>query len=194
MSFESPQAVHAATGQQVYVTDWLVIDQARIDRFAEATGDFQWIHVDPERASRESPYGGTIAHGFLTLSLLGKFYEDYLMAALPFCDMGLNYGLNRVRFTQPVPVDSRVRARFALAKVEDIAGGLQLTFEVTVEIDGIAKPACVAESVVRRYFAARSGSESAVPARAVPASGPALPDPPLPPAERPVPLRPEGKA
>jgi acyl dehydratase len=151
-TFDSPAAVHSAVGTEVCVTDWLEIGQDRIDKFAEATGDFQWIHVDPERARSEGPYGGTIAHGFLTLSLLGKFYEDYLMPALPFCDMGLNYGLNRVRFTQPVRVNSRVRARFVLVKVDDVPGGLQLTFGVTIEIEGAEKPACVAESVVRRQF------------------------------------------
>jgi acyl dehydratase len=151
-SFAGAADVHAAVGRELCVTDWLAIGQDRIDLFAQATGDFQWIHVDRARAAAESPYGGTIAHGFLTLSLLGKFYEDYLMAAMPFCGIGLNYGLNRVRFTQPVRVDSRVRARFVLAKAEDIAGGMQLTFTVTIEIEGADKPACVAESVVRRYF------------------------------------------
>lgn len=152
VSFDSPAAVHAAAGREVCVTDWVRVTQERIDKFAEATGDFQWIHVDVERARAASPYGGTIAHGFLTLSLLGKFYEDYLMDALPFCDMGLNYGLNRVRFTQPVRSGSNVRARLVLAKVEDVAGGLQLTFTVTFEIEGEQRPACVAESVVRRSF------------------------------------------
>ena len=150
--FDSAAAVHQAVGSEICVTDWLTIGQDRIDKFAEATGDFQWIHVDRARAKAESPYGGTIAHGFLTLSLLGKFYEDYLMPAMPFCDMGLNYGLNKVRFTQPVREGSRVRARFVLAKVEDVPGGLQLTSTVTTEIEGVAKPACIAESVVRRYF------------------------------------------
>ena len=151
-TFDSPAAVHRAVGHPVCVTDWLTIGQDRIDKFAEATGDFQWIHVDQVRAKAESPYGGTIAHGFLTLSLLGKFYEDYLMPALPFCDMGLNYGLNRVRFTQPVREGSRVRGRFVLAKVDDVPGGLQLTFTVTIEIEGVDKPACIADSVVRRNF------------------------------------------
>lgn len=137
-------------GQQVFLTDWVTMGQQRIDQFAQATEDHQWIHVDAERAARSSPFGGTIAHGFLTLSLLGKFYEDHL--SLPFCEMGLNYGLNKVRFTQPVRVNSRVRGRFVLAKLEDISGGIQLTFNVTLEIEGVDKPACVAESVVRQYF------------------------------------------
>jgi acyl dehydratase len=150
LHFEDAAAVHSACGSEVCVSDWLTVGQDRIDRFAEATGDFQWIHVDTARAAAESPYGGTIAHGFLTLSLLGKFYEDYLVAALPCFDMGVNYGLNRVRFTQAVRAGSRVRARFLLAKVEDIVGGLQLTFTVTMDIEGKEKPALVAESVVRR--------------------------------------------
>lgn len=152
ISFESPAGVHAATAREVCVTDWLAIGQDRIDKFAEATGDFQWIHVDVRRASEASPYGGTIAHGFLTLSLLGKFYEDYLPAAMPFCDLGVNYGLQRVRFTHAVRAGSRVRGRFVLSKVEDVPGGLHLTFTVTIEIEGVDKPACIAESLVRRYF------------------------------------------
>lgn len=158
LSFDSPAAVHAAVSREVCVTDWVEVTQERIDLFAQATGDFQWIHVDVERAKTSSPYGQTIAHGFLTLSLLGKFYEDYLMDAIPFCDMGLNYGLNRVRFTQPVLSGSKVRGRLVLAKVEDIAGGMQLTFTVTFEIEGQARPACIAESVVRRSFRKDGGA------------------------------------
>jgi acyl dehydratase len=149
--FADPAEVHAATGRELCVTDWVTIDQQRIDRFAEATGDFQWIHVDVERAA-SSPYGGTIAHGFLTLSLLGGLYEPYLQEALPFCDMGLNYGLNKVRFTAPVRSGSRVRGRFTLVKVDDVDGGLQLTCTVTIEIEGQERPALVAESIVRRYL------------------------------------------
>ena len=137
-------------GREVFLTDWVQIQQQRIDQFAQATEDFQWIHVDTERAARSSPFGGTIAHGFLTLSLLGKFYEAHL--SLPFCEMGINYGLNKVRFTNPVRAGSRVRGRFLLGKLEDIPGGLQLTFAVTIEIDGQDKPAVIAESVVRQYF------------------------------------------
>jgi acyl dehydratase len=152
LHFQDPADVRRAVGCEVCVTDWLAIDQRRIDNFAEATGDFQWIHVDPVRAAAASPYGRTIAHGFLTLSLLGKWYEDYLSEAMPFCDMGLNYGLNKLRFTRPVPVDSRVRGRFVLAQVDDVSGGLQLHFTVSVEIEGADKPALVAESLVRRLF------------------------------------------
>jgi acyl dehydratase len=149
--FETPGDVRSTVGQEVLVTDWLTVDQQRIDKFAEATGDFQWIHVDVERAA-SSPYGGTIAHGFLTLSLLGGFYEPYLQHAFPFCDMGLNYGLNKVRFTAPVRSGSRVRGRFVMAKAEDVEGGFQLTYNVILEIEGQERPAVVAESIVRRYF------------------------------------------
>ena len=148
--FNSLDDVRSHVGQEVFLTDWVLITQERINQFAQATGDFQWIHVDPERAAKSSPFGSTIAHGFLTLSLLGKFYEDHL--SLPFCEMGINYGLNKVRFTQPVRVNSQVRGRFVLSKLEDISGGIQLTFNVMIEIEGFDKPACVAESVVRQYF------------------------------------------
>lgn len=134
----------------MFVADWVQILQERIDQFAQVTGDFQWIHVDAARAAKESPFGCTIAHGFLTLSLLGKFYDDHF--SLPFCEMGINYGLNKVRFTNPVLVNNRVRGRFVLARLEDIDGGIQLTFSVTIEIEGPGKPACFAESVVRQYF------------------------------------------
>ena len=150
--FQDADDVRSHVGQEVCVTDWMTIGQERINLFAEATGDFQWIHVDAGRAAASSPYGGTIAHGFLTLSLLGKFYEDYLPYALPFCDIGVNYGLNKVRFTNPVRANARVRGRFVLAKMDEVVGGLQATFVVTVEIEGQPKPALVAESVVRRYF------------------------------------------
>lgn len=144
--------VRALVGKPAFVSDWVLLTQQHIDLFAQATGDFQWIHVDVARAQKESPYGNTIAHGFLTLSLLGQFYERHM--TLPFCEMGLNYGLNKVRFTSPVPAGSRVRGQFVLVQLEDIAGGLQLTFKVTLEIEGQERPACVAESVVRQYFQA----------------------------------------
>lgn len=151
-------AVRAQIGQEIYRSDWLAFDQARIDRFAEATGDFQWIHVDTARAAQHSPYGGTIAHGFLTLSILGQFYEEFLPDWLPFCHLGLNYGLNKVRFMQPVRTGSRVRARFVLQQVEEVGGGLQFVFQASVQIEGVDKPACVAESVVRRQFRVGSGA------------------------------------
>ena len=149
-AFATLDDLRRSVGRQVFLSDWVRMDQKRIDLFAQATEDYQWIHVDPERAARSSSFGGTIAHGFLTLSLLGKFYEQFL--SLPFCEMGINYGLNRVRFTAPVKSGSRVRGLFDLASLEDISGGIQLTFKVTLEIEGETKPACVAESVVRRYF------------------------------------------
>jgi acyl dehydratase len=157
---ENVADLRAQVGRDVYLSDWVLVDQARIDRFAEATGDYQWIHVDPARAAAESPFGGTIAHGFLTLSLLGKFYEDFLPALLPFCDVGVNYGLNKVRFTQPVRAGSRVRGRFRLAQVEEIAAGVQMNFTAAMEIEGGARPACVAESIVRRHVRAGEGARA----------------------------------
>lgn len=149
--------LRALAGQQVLLTDWVMMAQPRVDLFAQATEDFQWIHVDPARATKDSPFGGTIAHGFLTLSLLGKFYGDHL--SFPFCEMGINYGLNKVRFTNPVRTGSSVRGRFVLKKLEDIEGGLQMTYAVTMEIEGEDKPACIAESVVRQYFKPALGTE-----------------------------------
>ncbi len=140
----------AQVGKEAVVTDWVLVSQERINQFAQATGDFQWIHVDVARSERESPFGGTIAHGFLTLSLLGKFYDDDII--LPFCDVGINYGLNKVRFTNPVRAGSRVRGRFVLSKLDAIDGGIQMAWTVTFEIEGLERPACVAEHVVRRYF------------------------------------------
>jgi acyl dehydratase len=156
--FGTLDKVRAQVGREVFLTDWVAILQERIDQFARATDDFQWIHVDTERAARSSPFGGTIAHGFLTLSLLGKFYDVHL--SLPFCEMGINYGLNKVRFTNPVRAGGKVRGRFVLSKLEDIPGGLQLTFGVTIEIEGQDKPACIAESVVRQYFRADGRAEA----------------------------------
>ncbi len=137
----------ALVGQNIGTSDWLVIDQARIDDFARATGDFQWIHVDPVRAA-DGPFGATVAHGFLTLSLLPVLFESAF--AIDDVKMGLNYGLNRVRFTAPVKVGSRVRGQFVLKSYDMIEGGAQLTVECTVELEGSSRPACVAESVTRR--------------------------------------------
>jgi acyl dehydratase len=128
----------------------MLIDQARVNGFAEVTGDHQWIHVDVERAKRESPFGGPIAHGYLTVSLLAKFAGECI--AVDGIKLAVNYGLNRVRFASPVKVGSRVRARFVLAAVDDIAGGAQMTWQATVEIDGGEKPACIAEMLTRWYF------------------------------------------
>ncbi len=137
-------------GQEIGISDWLPIDQERVNAFAEVTGDRQWIHVDVERATRESPFGGPIAHGYLTLSLLAKFAGECI--AVDGIKLAVNYGLNRVRFASPVKVGSRVRARFVLAAVEDIAGGAQMIWQATIEIEGSEKPACAAEMVTRWYF------------------------------------------
>jgi acyl dehydratase len=139
----------ALVGQPLGTSDWITVDQRRIDLFAEATGDHQWIHVDPERAA-QGPYGTTIAHGFLTLSLLPELGSSAF--ALEGQRLGVNYGLNRVRFTAPVPVGSRLRGHSRLLACDALdGGGVQLTVEVTVECEGQAKPACIAESVTRRY-------------------------------------------
>jgi acyl dehydratase len=137
-------------GQEVAVSDWVLVTQERVQMFADATGDHQWIHLDVERSRKESPYGGTVAHGFLTLSLLPMLMQGAV--SMPAFKMGVNYGLNKVRFPAPVPVGSRVRGRMALMSVEDIAGGVQMIWQVTVECEGSDKPVCVAESITRRYM------------------------------------------
>jgi acyl dehydratase len=139
----------ALTGQELGTTDWLQIDQSRIDQFAQATGDHQWIHVDPVRAAA-GPFGAPIAHGFLTLSLLPLLFEGGF--SVGDVRMGVNYGLNRVRFVTPVKVGSRVRGRFKLISFEPLDRGAQLTVEATIELEGSARPACVAETVSRRYL------------------------------------------
>ena len=135
-------------GQEIAVSDWITITQERINQFAEATGDHQWIHIDAERA-KTSPFGTTIAHGFLTLSLIPCFSEPSIK--VKSIKMGVNYGLNKVRFTNPVKVNSRVRGRFTLKAFDAIEGGAQLTMTVLIEIEGQEKPACVAESISRRF-------------------------------------------
>jgi acyl dehydratase len=146
--FAKLQELQALIGQEIGQSDWITVDQHRIDLFAQATGDHQWIHVDPERAAK-GPFGKTIAHGFLTLSLLPELFA----AAFDVADvrMGVNYGLNKVRFTAPVPAGSRVRGRFVLREYLPIEGGAQLTVEALIELEGSSKPACVAETVSRRY-------------------------------------------
>ncbi|HTP73386.1 MAG TPA: MaoC family dehydratase [Burkholderiaceae bacterium] len=136
-------------GEELAVGDWVTVDQATIDKFADATGDHQWIHVDPERA-KQGPFGATIAHGFLTLSLLPRLAESALK--VDDVRMGVNYGLNRVRFPAPVPSGSRIRARMKLLAYEPIDGGAQLVMEVVMEREGSDKPVCVAETVSRRYL------------------------------------------
>jgi acyl dehydratase len=147
--FEKLADLKPLVGQELAVSDWFPVSQQRIDQFAEATGDHQWIHVDPERAAK-GPFGATIAHGFLTLSMLPLLLET----AVDIRDvkMGVNYGLNRVRFTAPVPVGSELRGRIRLLAFDDLPdGGAQLTTEVTIERKGSDKPVCIAESISRRY-------------------------------------------
>ena len=139
----------AAIGEHLGYSDWMEITQERVNQFAEATGDHQWIHVDVERA-KAGPFGAPIAHGFLTLSLLPWFFDTSL--TLVQTRMGVNYGLNKVRFLAPVPVGSRLRARMKLLACDAIdKNGQQLTWEVTVEREGAGRPVCVAESIARRY-------------------------------------------
>ena len=148
-TFETLADLAACVGQEVAVSEWITITQEQVNRFADATGDHQWIHVDPERA-RQGPFGAPIAHGFLTLSLLPRFFESSF--DVRGSRMGVNYGLNKVRFTAPVPVGSRLRARMTLLSAEPVAGdGLQMTWQVQIEREGVDKPVCVAESLVRRY-------------------------------------------
>lgn len=152
-TFHSYSEVIASVGQEVAVTDWITVTQEQVNLFAQATGDHQWIHVDPERA-KSGPFGGPIAHGFLTLSLIPRFFE--LGLHIEGARMGVNYGLNRVRFTSPVPVGSRLRARLTLQAAEPVEpDGVQMTWLVTVEREGGDKPVCVAESLARNYGAPR---------------------------------------
>lgn len=146
----SLEELRSLTGQEVAVSDWVEVTQERINLFAEATGDHQWIHVDVERAKNESPYGTTIAHGFLTLSLLSYLMSQTVKIKLPI-RMGINYGLNKVRFPSAVMAGSKVRARAALQSLEEIPGGHQLVWSITVEREGADKPCCVVEWLVRYY-------------------------------------------
>ena len=148
-TFQTIADLAACIGQVVAVSDWTTITQQQVNMFADATDDHQWIHVDPEKAAA-GPFGGPIAHGFLTLSLLPKFFESSF--EIVGSRMGVNYGLNKVRFMAPVPVGSRLRASMKLLASEPIDNnGVQMTWEVTVEREGSGKPVCVAESLVRRY-------------------------------------------
>lgn len=148
-TFQTLSELAAFTGQEVAVSDWITITQEQVNQFAQATGDHQWIHVDVEKA-RTGPFGGPIAHGFLTLSLLPRFFESSFEVVAS--RMGVNYGLNKVRFTAPVPVGSRLRARMKLLRCVPIDNqGMQMTWEVTVEREGADKPVCVAESLSLRY-------------------------------------------
>lgn len=151
-TFHSYAELRACAGQEVAVTDWVTITQAQVNLFADATGDHQWIHVDPVKAA-QGPFGGPIAHGFLSLSLLPLFFEKAVR--IQGTTMGVNYGLNKVRFPAPVPVGSRVRARVGVQAVEPVGpDSVQITWLVTVEREGGDKPVCVAESLSRSYGAA----------------------------------------
>jgi acyl dehydratase len=155
MSLEQARAtLQASIGSDIHASDWFVVTQQRVDAFADATGDHQWIHMDPDRAARESPYRGTIAHGYLTLSLyplLRGLVEESRPMFVGIRQV-INYGANKIRFPNAVKVGARVRGRCVVTAVEDVSGGLQLTEQFTVEIDGEAKPACVAEVIMRLYF------------------------------------------
>lgn len=148
--FHSADELEAEVGKEVSVSSWVEISQQRVNQFAEATDDPQWIHVDVERAKKESPFGGTVAHGFLTLSLLPRFFEEQV--ELPFGRMSINYGLNKVRFPSPMKAGGRARGRFTLLAVERHPDCVQSTWKMTVEQEGSDKPVCVAESVLRRYY------------------------------------------
>jgi acyl dehydratase len=147
----SLEELRSLVGAEVAVGEWFRVTQERINQFADATGDHQWIHLDVERARRESPFGATIAHGFLTLSLLPELMSQAVRINVPI-KMGINYGLNRVRFVSPVPAGSRIRVRPRLASLEEIPGGQQLCWQITVDLEGHQKPCCVAEWLVRHYF------------------------------------------
>lgn len=155
MSMEALKSeLEGQIGQVSGPSNWLVVDQEKIQKFAEATGDFQWIHVDVERAKKESPYKAPIAHGFLTLSLLPVLNNEVSGASsgYPGVKLGVNYGLNKVRFPAPVPSGTRVRATSKLVEVTEVPGGLQLIREVSIEAEGQEKPVCIAESISRLYF------------------------------------------
>jgi acyl dehydratase len=143
---EGVEGVQGLVGQHLGFSDWVTVTQEQVNQFAEATGDHQWIHVDPERAKKESPFGGPIAHGYLTLSLIPQFTPQLFELDTPGAK--LNYGVNKVRFPNPVKVGSRIRATAQIADVSDVPAGKQLVTRYTIEIDGETKPACVAETVV----------------------------------------------
>jgi acyl dehydratase len=143
------QELRELLGREIAVTEWLEITQERIDRFADATEDHQWIHVDPERAQRESPYGATIAHGFLTLSLIPKFLKDSIQ--IDGVRMAINYGLNRVRFPAAVRAGSHIRARIVLQSMRDVGDSTEVIYSITIESQRAEKPCCVAEMLARYY-------------------------------------------
>ena len=146
-TFENIADLKPLIGQEIAVSDWITVDQARIDKFADATGDHQWIHVDPDRA-KNGPFGSTIAHGYLTLALLPVASDEVIPKE---GSMGINYGVNRVRFPTPVPVGSKLRATFEVKELDEFSGGRQATYLATIEREGGEKPVCVAEVVFRSY-------------------------------------------
>ncbi|HQT75494.1 MAG: hypothetical protein B7Z80_01410 [Rhodospirillales bacterium 20-64-7] len=149
LEVERPADMKNHVGEDMGVSQWVTVDQAMINAFADATGDHQWIHVDTERAKREMPGGKTIAHGFLTLSLLPRLWDD--VYRIRNTSRAINYGANKVRFTAPVPVGARVRLRQMLKQADDVKGGIRLTFESTVELEGSDRPALVAETLVMAF-------------------------------------------
>lgn len=156
MTFSTPEALLAAEGCELGVTDWIEIDQARINQFADATDDHQWIHVDPERAA-DGPFGRCIAHGYLTLSLANRFMPELI--TINNLDMGVNVGCDRVRFPAPVPVGSRIRARGDVTRVEAKGEAVQATVRITIEIEGSERPGCVVDTISRYTFAKTASKE-----------------------------------
>jgi acyl dehydratase len=153
MDITDVSALRARVGEELAVSDWFAVTQDRIQQFADATGDHQWIHLDTERAARESPYKTTIAHGFLTLSLVSVLLRDAIHVG--GLRLAVNCGLNRVRFTAPVPAGSRIRARISAASVAEVGGATQVVWSISLEREGADKPCCVAEWIVRYYAQSR---------------------------------------
>ena len=147
---QTPQSLSELVGREIAVTDWFTVSQKRINEFAEATEDRQWIHIDQERARKESPFGTTIAHGFLTLSLASHFMKEAVQIRSGV-RMGINYGLNRVRFPSPVRADSQIRARVSLRSTRDLQNVTEATYSISIECRDTDKPCCVAEWIVRYY-------------------------------------------
>ena len=150
IKFQHQEDLFNQIDQELAVSDWLLIDQNRISTFADCTIDHQWIHVDPDRAKSESVYGSTIAHGFLTLSLVPYFLENCI--EYHFAKSSINYGLNKVRFPHAVTVGSRIRARFKIIELKTIEGGIQIEWGIQIDIEGVEKPACVADMLIRLYY------------------------------------------
>ena len=149
--FETWQSLKGFAGREIATTDWLRITQDRVQQFADATEDRQWIHLDSERAQRESPYGSTIAHGFLTLSLMPYFVRQVIQIS-GGVHLAVNYGLNRVRFPSPVRVNANIRARISVQSLHELTDSVEVVFGVSMEVQGEAKPCCVAEWILRYYF------------------------------------------